>query len=218
MICDGTSRMLVRLLCSTKESGVSFKMSSVSFLVSAPCTPSLSRNRINLQLYRLHWLYLYGPVAKDRAYRSSPIGIPCCLSVSDCHFLCASWLMFRATFTLWLSSHRRNGILVGVVRYFAQYTSRFPCFSLVLFNASVAVVGNKLKTAHSRAFSQMTVESRVGRINRHRIILLHIVFALLSTGTSRQRDLQRLPLKAEGISDLFSCVLCLFVNTDLQIY
>ena len=32
------------------------------------------------------------------------------------------------------------------------------------------------------------------------------------------RDLQRLPLKAEGISDLFSCVLCLFVNTDLQIY
>lgn len=99
------SGIFLRLLCSTKESGVSFKMSSVSFLVSAPCTPSLSRNRINLQLYRLHWLYLYGPVAKDRALPFISNWNPCCLSVSDCHFLWASWLMFRATFTLWLSSH-----------------------------------------------------------------------------------------------------------------
>ena len=181
------SGMLVRLLCSTKESGVSFKISSVSFLVSAPCMPSLSRNRINLQLYRLHWLYLYGPVAKDRALPFISNWNPCCLSVSDCHFLCASWLMFRATFTLWLSSHRRNGILVGVVRYFAQYTSRFPCFSLVLFNASVSpssVISSRLLIPVPSP--QMTVESRVGWINRHRIILLHIVFALLPTGTSRQ--------------------------------
>ena len=117
------SGIFLRLLCSTKESGVSFKISSVSFLVSAPCTPSLSRNRINLQLYRLHWLYLYGPVAKDRALPFIVLFVGVRLPFPLCELVDVQGHVYTLVVIA-----RRNGILVGVVRYFAQYTSRFPCF------------------------------------------------------------------------------------------
>ena len=130
MICDGTSReyscdcfaalrslvsvskypvcrfsfpLRVRLRFPVTELICSF--SRVLFLVFAPCTTSLSRNSIILLVYRRLSFYLYEPVAKDRALPFISNWNPCCLSVSDCHFLWASWLMFRATFTLWLSSH-----------------------------------------------------------------------------------------------------------------
>ena len=89
--------------CKIRESGVKHKIRNVSWHVSAPWMPLFSRSNIRWQLHNSHLLYLYRPPVMAFALPSGMRQKPCKLSTRDRQLL-TSWLTFKATPTLWLSS------------------------------------------------------------------------------------------------------------------